>query len=56
MKISHRKSSTRVRNDRDVMCLRAHDVTIIIFETSTMCYEHFHSTEVLHSAYLSKIL
>ena len=42
MKISHRKG--RVRNDRDVMCLLAHDVMVSIFVTFKMCYEHFHST------------
>ena len=56
MKISHQKGSTRVRTDRDVMCLPAHDVTGIIFAMFKMCYEHFHSTRLLHSAYLSKIL
>ena len=55
MKISHRKRSTRVRNDRDVMYLPAHDVTVIIFATFKICYEHFHSTELLHSAYLCQI-
>ena len=55
LKISHRKGSTRVRNDRDVMCLPAHDVTVIIFATFKMCYEHFHSTELQYSAYLSQI-
>ena len=56
MKISHRTGSTRVRNDRDVMCLPAHDVTIIDFATFKMCYEHFHSTKLLYSGYLSEIL
>ena len=56
MKISHWKGSTRVENDRDVMCLPAHDVTVITFATFKMCYEHFHSTKLLHSAYLSQIL
>ena len=31
IKISHRKGSIRVRNDRDVMYLPAHDVAVIIF-------------------------
>ena len=56
MKISHRKGSTRVRNDRDVMCLQAHDVTVIIFATFKMCYEHCHGAKRLHPAYLSHIL
>ena len=30
MKISHWKGSTRVKNDRDVMCSLAHDVTAVI--------------------------
>ena len=47
MKISHRKGSTRAKYYRDVMCLPAHDVTVI-FATFIMCYEH--------SAYLSQIL
>ena len=54
MKISHQKGSTRVGNNRDVMCLPAHDVTVIIFSTFEMCCEHFHSTKLLHSAYLIK--
>ena len=54
MKLSHRKGSTRVRNDR--MCLQAHDVTVIMSATFKMCYEHFHSTKLLHSAYLGQIL
>ena len=49
------KGSTRVRNDRNAMFLPAHDVTVIIFATFKMCYKHFHSTKLLHSAYLSKI-
>ena len=56
LKISHREGSTRVRNYRDVMCLPAHDVTVIIFATFKMCHEHFHSTKQLHSDYLSQIL
>ena len=56
LKISHRKGSTRVRNDRDVMCLPAHDVTVIIFATFKMCYEHFYSTELKYSDHLSQIL
>ena len=56
LKISHREGSTRVRNDRDVMCLPAHDVYVIIFATFKMCYEHFHSTKLLHSSCLSHIL
>ena len=32
MKISHRMCSTRLRNDRDVMCLPAHDVTVITLQ------------------------
>ena len=56
LKISHREGSTRVKNDHDVMCLPAHDVTVIIFATFKMCYEHFHSTELQYSAYLSQIL
>ena len=52
MKISHRKVkykslSTKVKNNRDVMCLPAHDVTVIIFVTFKMCYEHFHSAKLL---------
>ena len=43
VKISHRKGSTRVKNSSDVMCLPTHDVTVIIFATFKMCYEHFHS-------------
>ena len=53
LEISHRKGSTRVKND--VMGLPAHDVTVIIFATFKMCYEYFHSTKLLHSAYLSQI-
>ena len=56
MKISHQKGSTRVGNDSDVMCLPAHDVTVIIFATFKMCYEHFHSIELQYSAYLRQIL
>ena len=55
LKISHREGSTRVKNNRDVMCLPAHDVTVIIFVTFKMCYEHFHSTELQYSGYLSQI-
>ena len=56
LKIRRQKGSRRVRNDRDVMCLPAHDVTVIIFATLKMCYQHFHSTKLLHSGYLSQIL
>ena len=38
LKISHRKSSTRVRNDRDVMCLPAHDVMVIILKCVTSIF------------------
>ena len=48
--------TTRVKNDRDVMCLPACDVTVIILATFRMFYEHFHSNLLLHSAYLSQIL
>ena len=54
--IYHQKISTRAKNDRDVMCLPAHDVTVIVFVTFKMCYEHFHRTKLLHSGYLSQIL
>ena len=37
MKISHRKGSTRVKNDGDV--------TVIIFATFKMYYKYFHSTK-----------
>ena len=40
MKISHQKGGTRVKNDRDVMCLSTRDVTVM-FATFRMCYEHF---------------
>ena len=53
---SHREGSTRVKNDRDVMYLPAHYVTVIIFATFKMCYEHFRSTELQYSAYLSQII
>ena len=56
MKISLREGSTRVKHDCDVMCLPAHDVTVIIFATFKMCYEHFHSTKLQYSDYLSQIL
>ena len=55
LKISHREGSTRVKSDRDVMCLPAHDVTVIISATYKMCYKHFHSTELQYSGYLSHI-
>ena len=41
MKISHRKGSTRVKNDRDVMCLPGYDVTGIIFAMFKMCTSIF---------------
>ena len=52
----NRNGSTRVKNVRVVMCLPAHDVTVIIFATFKMRYEHFHSKKLQYSAYLSKIL
>ena len=56
LKISHREGSIWVTNDRDVMCLPAHDVTVIIFATFKMCYEHFRSTKLQYSAYWGQIL
>ena len=38
LKISHWKGSTRVGNDRDVICLPEHDVMVIIFATFKMSY------------------
>ena len=56
MKISHRKDSTRTRNDHDVMWLSSYDVTVIIFATFKMFYERdFHCDKLLHSAYLNQI-
>ena len=55
LKISHQKGNTGARKDRDVMCLPAHDVTLIVFATFEICYEHFHSAKLLHSGYLSRI-
>ena len=55
MKISHRKDRRSVNNDRDVMYLPAHEVTVVIF-TFKMCFKHFHSTKQQNSAYLSQIL
>ena len=31
------------------------DVTVIMSAMFKMCYEHFHSTKILHSAYLSQL-
>ena len=56
LKISHREGSTRVKIDRDVTCLPAHDVTVIIFAMFKMCYEHFYNLKRLYSSYLSEIL
>ena len=51
LKISHRKGSTRVRNDRDVMCLPAHDVTVIILQR-LKCVTSIFIAQVLHFAYI----
>ena len=56
MKFSRQKGSTKVKDDCDVMCLPAHDVTVIIFAMFKMCCEHFHSTELQYFGYLSQIL
>ena len=51
------KDEKRCITTVDVMCLSAHDVTVIIFKFK-MFYELFHSTstELQQSAYLSQIL
>ena len=56
MKTNHRKGSTKVNNDRDVMCLPVHDVKVFIFATFKMCYDNFHNAKLLYFAYLSQIL
>ena len=56
LKSSHWEGSTSVKNERDVMCLPAHYVTVIIFATFKMCYEHFRSTKLQYSAYLRQII
>ena len=39
------KGNKRVRNDRDVMFLLAHDVTVIVFSTFKTCTELLHSVK-----------